>query len=409
MKLLVSHLTGNANVKAVLRGFMDSDLLKEFYVSLASTPGTVLDSFGGIKLLSEIRRRRFDPEIRPFLKMWPWLELCRLMSKGKLSNPVLSRYFSIDKVIQNFDKHVSLELKRSRGNGIEAVYCYEDMSIQTFSEAKKLGIKCIYDLPIGYWRAAHKLLAVELAKWPQWADTMHGLKDSSMKLSFKDEELSLADYIFVASTFTANTLKEYSAPLSPIKIIPYGFPSVNESKYYQDFKGTRPLKLLFVGSLSQRKGIADLIAAVESFGSKVELTLVGKKTTEKCLPLNKALAKYRWIPSLSHADILEIMRSNDVFVFPSLFEGFGLVITEAMSQGTPVITTERTAGPDIIDNNENGWIIKAGCVESLKKRIDEILTKPSIIKEVGRAALEKAKLRPWKKYGDELADAIKDL
>ena len=52
------------------------------------------------------------------------------------------------------------------------------------------------------------------------------------------------------------------------------------------------------------------------------------------------------------------MREHDVFVFPSLFEGFGLVITESMSQGTPVITTDRTAGPDLIKNDENGWLLK---------------------------------------------------
>ena len=50
------------------------------------------------------------------------------------------------------------------------------------------------------------------------------------------------------------------------------------------------------------------------------------------------------------------MKEHDVLIFPSLFEGFGLVITEAMAQGTPVITTDRTAGPDVISDNENGCL-----------------------------------------------------
>ena len=100
------------------------------------------------------------------------------------------------------------------------------------------------------------------------------------------------------------------------------------------------------------------------------------------------------------------MREHDVLVFPSLFEGFGLVITEAMSQGTPVITTDRTAGPDLITHGENGWLIKAGSTEDLQQAIEALIGKPDVIAANGRAAMETAKKRPWEKYGQELSDAI---
>lgn len=411
MKILLSHLTGNAFVKAATYGLIEAGLLTEFHVGLASVPGGMLDQLGGMTQFSEIRRRRFDPVVKPFLHTWPWFELGRMMAiKGGINRLInrKSSPFHIDAVLQNLDKHVAKGLMATKTRGLNAVYAYEDSSLYTFLEAKRLGLECLYDLPIGYWRTLHKLLGAERERWPEWASTMPGLMDSNNKLFNKDEELRLADRIFVASTFTANTLKDYPGKLAPIEVIPYGFPPVNaEKREYNNFKKGQPLKVLFVGSLSQRKGIADLFEVVESFGQKVVvLTIVGRKPTNDCKPLNDALARHRWIPTMAHDGVLKLMRENDVLIFPSLFEGFGLVITEAMSQGTPVITTDRTAGPDIIDHGNNGWLIKAGSTLALKEAIEDILLKPEIIKEVGSAAMERARLRPWTMYGREIAAAI---
>lgn len=232
-----------------------------------------------------------------------------------------------------------------------------------------------------------------------------GLTASQAKLDRKDEELKLASRIFVASSFTAKTLNDYPGKLAPVDVIPYGFPTVTGSRDYEKIAG-RPLRLLFVGGLSQRKGIADLFAAVERLGDAVSLTVVGKKVTPDCPALDAALAKHRYIPSMPHAEILKTMRAHDVLVFPSLFEGFGLVITEAMSQGTPVITTDRTAGPDLITHGKNGWLAEAGSTDALYNAIAALLQQPDSIPAAGLAAMEKARSRPWQVYGQELASAI---
>jgi len=103
------------------------------------------------------------------------------------------------------------------------------------------------------------------------------------------------------------------------------------------------------------------------------------------------------------------MREQDVLVFPSLFEGFGMVITEAMSQGTPVITTDRTAGPDLINNFENGWLINAGSTESLQEMIENILNNPLSVEKNGRLAMETARERPWFVYEQELTNVLLKL
>jgi glycosyltransferase involved in cell wall biosynthesis len=109
---------------------------------------------------------------------------------------------------------------------------------------------------------------------------------------------------------------------------------------------------------------------------------------------------------LPHEEVLALMRTQDVLVFPSLFEGFGLVITEAMSQGTPVITTDRTAGPDLIEHGKNGWLVEAGSTAALQEALKNLIENPQLLAAVGKAAMETARQRPWEVYGKELAEAV---
>jgi glycosyltransferase involved in cell wall biosynthesis len=407
----LSHPIGNPNLRAVGNGLADAGLLSAFYTSIASFDGSLLNSLSAVGPLAEIKKRHFDNRLRPFTHTAPFVDIGRLLFT-KLKADSLIRHevgpFCIDAVFRYIDTITSQSLKKAAGNGTKAVYAYEDGAEETFKTAKQLNIKCLYDLPIGYWRTARILLEQELERRPEWAVTLTGFNDSIVKLQKKDEELKLADIIFVASKFTASSLSDFPGKLKRIEVIPYGFPPVANNRIYSKNLNKR-LKLLFVGGLSQRKGIANLFEAVDAYKNYVELTVVGRKANVACPALDAELIKHNWISSLAHNQILDLMAEHDVFVFPSLFEGFGLVITEAMSQGTPVITTERTAGPDLITPNENGWLVEAGSTDALKGAIENILQKRSVVAEVGAEALEKAKSRTWQNYGAEVAAAIKKI
>jgi glycosyltransferase involved in cell wall biosynthesis len=405
----VSHLAGNQNVRAALEGFRKMNILRKFYVSVALINGGVLHRLGGGKPFKDIQRRSFPTSYKSLIVSFPFMEIGRLLASRAGFYRLVETddcRFSVYSVFKNIDKRVAANLRSAVQNGSKAVYAYEDGALKSFREAEKLGMLKLYDLPIGYWRSARTLMNSTLEQWPDWAMTIHGFSDSEEKILRKDEELKLADRIFVASSFTAKTLDAYPGNLSPVTVIPYGFPPVCINRRYQPLKN-RPVKLLFVGGLSQRKGLAELFHAVERLGDKVILTVVGRKSVEVCKVLDKALDKHHYIPSLPHSEVLNLMREHDVFVFPSLFEGFGLVITEAMSQGTPVITTDRTAGPDIITDGKDGWIIPAGSVDDLYRKLLYLVEHPTEIELAGRQALETAAKRPWSCYGDELAAAVK--
>jgi len=405
--VLISHPTSNANSRAVVEALAEEKMLVAFHTSIAAFPDTFLYNLGNISLLSEIKRRSFPSLLKDYTTTNSSREIGRLLASkmkvGKLTQHEKG-LFCIDAVYKHQDKKISQRLKQNKDKGLRAVYAYEDGALHSFQTARTLGISTIYDLPIGYWRASNRMLEIENEKWPEYSDTLIGLKDSETKLKKKDKELALADHIYVASSFTASTLEDYPGSLNKISIIPYGFPPVIENREYNLGK---KLKILFVGGLSQRKGIAYLFEAAEKLKNHLELTVVGMKVTNSCDKLNSELKKHHWIPTLTHSEVLKTMREHDVLVFPSLFEGFGMVITEAMSQGTPVITTNRTAGPDLIKNEENGWIIEAGSTNSLVKVLVQLLENRKYTREIGMNAQHTASKRPWKKYGEELTASIK--
>jgi hypothetical protein len=149
--IVLSHPTGNANVRAIANGLVSKQMLYEFNTTIAAFPNNFWYRLGGIKGLSDFRRRSFNPVLQPYTKGHPYGALGRAVA-SKLGLASLLKHetgrFSIDKIYQNFDKQVSKRLVKAKRNGATAVYAYEDGALETFLEAKKIGLECIYDLPI---------------------------------------------------------------------------------------------------------------------------------------------------------------------------------------------------------------------------------------------------------------------
>ncbi|WP_010232526.1 glycosyltransferase family 4 protein [Gillisia marina] len=404
--ILLSHPTGNSNVRALLGGLIKAGLLGRFYTCIAILEDSFLQKFARVFPISGLRKRVFNSDVKPYLYVRPLKEIGRLISQKvgwKQGVEHEEGIFCIDKVYSDLDRFISKNL-----NNIDAVYAYEDGALSSFRKAKAKGIFCIYDLPTGYWRAHDKYLIDERINRPEWMRTVTCVLDSKEKLAKKDEELALADIIFVASNFTKKTLELYPGILPPVYVIPYGFPPICEKRTYKSLSA-RKINLLFVGNLTQLKGIANVLEAAKILKGKVNLTIVGKRTSYNFSPLEKELAKHTWIPSLPNEEVLALMRQQDILIFPSLFEGYGLVVAEAMSQGTPVITTNRTCGANFIEDGINGWIVPAGNTSEIVKTLNKILEHPECIAKIGTEALKTAAKSPMSIYGDKLSASIEDF
>src|ERR1700733_9195752 len=253
--ILFSHPTGNANVRAALVGLFEAGILKEFHTTIASYPGNIWDVLGKSQWGREFQRRKFDERLQPLTVQHLFRELGRMLA-SRLKLHRLNRHetgiFSIDAVYQAQDRITAKRLRESP-QAFTGVYAYEDGALETLTAAREHGLSGIYDLPIGYWRTARKLLEGEFERMPEWAGTLTGFKDSPEKLDRKDAELAKATKIVVASSFTAHTLKDYSGNLASPIVVPYGFPAVS-TESDRPLRGSvtkeKPLRLLFVGGLS---------------------------------------------------------------------------------------------------------------------------------------------------------------
>jgi glycosyltransferase involved in cell wall biosynthesis len=288
---------------------------------------------------------------------------------------------------------------------IRGVYAYEDGALASFRAARLLGLQTIYELPIGYWRSYRELVEVETSLQPEWASTLQGSNDSEEKLQRKDEELSLATDIVVPSDFVRETLHKAGPLQATVSVHPYGAPN-NSSLRTEPSNKEGKLRVIFVGALSQRKGLSYLLQAVELFASEIELTLVGRKVAE-CRPLDQALRAHRWIPSIPHAALLQELAHQDVMVFPSLFEGCALVVLEAMSQGVPVITTPNSGATRFVNHGEDGFIVGIRDVESIQAKLEMLIRDRDRLAFMSQAAMRKGAEHSWEQYRHHLATIVR--
>lgn len=406
--ILFSHPTGNANVRHAALGLHRAGLLGEFWTCVNYRETPLLRRVLPRSLARQLRRRTFPSELAEVTRTFPYRELGRLLApRAGLRSLVRHERgpLSVDAVYRSLDRRVSQRLSDPR---FRAVYAYEDGARESFRAATHHDQLRLYDLPIGYWRAARAILLEEAEREPEWAMTLTGNLDSPQKTARKDAELHQANLVLVASTFTLRTLEQAPDFRGSVVMIPYGAPPVDDSAPAPPRPATPPgrLRALFVGSLGQRKGLSYLFRAIRSFRGAVELTVLGSPPLTPCPALAKELAAVRWRPGCPHREVLAEMATHDVLVFPSLFEGFGLVLLEAMAMGLPVITTPHTAGPDLITDGVDGFIVPIRSVEALVGKLDLLRREPELRATMSALARARAAEFTWERYGESIAACV---
>ena len=405
--LLLSHPTGNTFFRATARALYRSDLLAELASTICWNTDSLLAKTIPQSLRLQLDRRSFSDIPLQLQHSHPLRELLRLFS-SQFNIPSLHAHergsLSVDMVYRKFDHYISSRLDKL--HNLTGVYAYEDCALATFEAAKQRKLCCFYDLPIGYWRAAQMLFAEEGELQPLWASTLTGLKDSDHKLSRKDQELALADVVIVPSIFVRNTLATFNATNALIKVIPFGSPFVpNLSK---TFSHDGPLRVLYVGSLGQRKGLSYALDAIDILGSQVKFTLIGKRPVLDCIPLNLALQKHHWIESLPHDQILEQMACHDILLLPSLFEGYALVISEALSRGLPVITTPNSGATETVRDGIEGFIVPIRDVNAIAERLQILIDDRTLLALMSHHCLQRAAELSWSTYEESISTLVQE-
>lgn len=406
--ILLTHPTANQNVRQAAIAFAEAGLLHSFWTSVNWRRNGWLDRLFAIapKLRTELRRRSFPEEITPFIRTHGAREWGRQVANQLHCTWLTDNEgtgFNIDAVYLSLDRRVARQLRQ--GLTIKAVYGYDGAALEMFQAAKKRGILCLYEHPIVYWRVSQKLQREEAELSPEWAPTLPTLGDSEEKLERKDQELALADLIITPSSFSKKSLDSAGNLGAPIRVIPYGTKPVSILR--RQSKGEK-LRVLFVGGLTQAKGLGYLLDAVDLMKDKIELTLIGRRVSP-VMPPESTLKRHRWIPSLPHPELLQEMGRHDVLVLPSLNEGFGLVLSEAMAQGLTVITTAHTAGPDLLIDGVDGFLVPIRSAEAIAEKLFLLDRERDRLARMQEAAQRQAMAHSWGNYRKQMCELAREV
>ncbi len=220
-------------------------------------------------------------------------------------------------------------------------------------------------------------------------------------------EPKLASHCIVASSFTKKTLVEHGTPASAISVVPYG---VDSSRFFpaprRPAASDSVLRLLFVGRINQRKGIKYLLEALRLLHSdKVHLTVCGRvvDNLEIFLPF---ASQVEVRPSVSSDELVRAYQTADLFVFPSVAEGFGQVLLESLACGLPVVSTIRTAAPDLIEDGVQGFIVEPRRSDLIAERIAWALAHRSELTAMGVAARQRAETFTWERFRSGVTRAV---
>jgi glycosyltransferase involved in cell wall biosynthesis len=298
------------------------------------------------------------------------------------------------------DARVASRVRRERPR---VVIGHDGSALLSERAARQVGACAVLNQVVAHVDAALALFAEEAALSPEFAETIFGLPPSIV--ARHRHELAEADRILVPSEYVRDSLVVRGTPNERIAVLPYG---VDIGRFRPSARlardTARPLRLLFVGTLSQRKGVKYLLEAARRLGPEaVELVLVGRM-----IGAQTAFTPYRdvfrHVNHVPYHEVHALYHDADVFVYPSLHEGSAFVTYEALASGLPVVTT-RNAGA-VVRDGEEGFIVPIRDVEALVERIDRLRRDEDLRQAMGAKARVRAEQFTWAHYRARLCALI---
>jgi starch synthase len=389
--VVLSHPFGNPNSYEAATAFQNAGSLYRFLTCIYSTVGPI---------------PRNHPALKPrFVEQHCSRELLRLgLAYSRIFRDYARSTLAIDLVANDFDRWAADRLTRE----IAAVWLYEDFALYTARRAQKLGTRIIYDLPTVYYPHAVTLANTACARCPEVSPFLESISEPSRRIARKLEEISLADEIVCASSFVRNSLVSQGMSDKTIRIIPYGTDCSAGPRLWTELDQEGPLKILFVGKLNAHKGLHNLFAALARVrANDFQLTLAGSwKPGFRNWLQRRYPVRFSYVGQIAHDRISDLYRKNHLFIFPSLQDGFGLVILEAMAAGLPVIASTHSGAPDLITPGINGFLFEAGDVDALESNVRYALGNRERLPFIGAAARMTAEQFSWAAYRANVVEAI---
>ena len=359
---------------AVPRALQLSGVLSEFITDLWIRPGTLMRSWR--KQLNG----RFHPELADATVKAPNLAALAFEAKANASGK--NGWGLIIRRNDWFQRQTVAQLvQRQNGssNDNHTVFAYSYAAEEIFKFARERGWKTVLG-QIDPGPVEERIVAQLHEKMPDshWEPAPQEYWDCWRN------ECALADQIVVNSNWSKNALLSEGVSEEKLRVVPLAYETAFDvtfqREYPRAFTSERPLKVLFLGQINLRKGAGQLLEAIKLLAEEqIEFWFVGP--TQIRIPSDlKQTPLVKWFVVVPRADVSKFYQEADVFILPTLSDGFGLTQLEAQSWKLPVIASRHCG--EVVRGGENGVVLEEVSAEATAEALLKLLRSPELLREM---------------------------
>lgn len=272
-------------------------------------------------------------------------------------------------------------------------------SLPAGKKAHQHGAAYVCDRGSAHIRVQDQLLREEHALWDM---PFAGIDPRT--IAREEAEYAEADIITVPSTFAYRSFINEGISAEKLRLLPYGVDVLRFQPVAEPAVGQ--FNILYVGAMSLQKGIQYLVQAYQQINHpNKSLTFVGAPSQELIQMLkmrNLWTEDTKVLGHVPQTELKNIMSRSHVMVLPSVQDGFGMVMAQAMACACPVIASCNTGGEDLFTDGDEGYIVPIRDVNALVTRLQQLADKPDQRTAMGKRALARVQaLGGWSNYGEK--------
>jgi glycosyltransferase involved in cell wall biosynthesis len=371
----------------VPRGFETAGQLKRFYTDVWC-PAALRDALLSGNDLMRAFAMRWHPDIPPHkVVRYNSRAIVDAMRRDRKGQQTIEQlYLDFLAGGGRFDQRVADDIQRTRQlqSGHVAFFGFNSTSLKTMRMLRNAGVPTVLD-QIDPAMEEEEVVLTETQRWPGWQETPGRIPQPYW--DHLKAEWAVADLVLVNSNWTKSGLVKHGVPAEKICIVAQAYePDAGPVPHPRGDNG--PLTILWLGSVILRKGIPYLMEAARLLKDTQLKFLIAGPIGISDQAVASAPPNMTFMGRLTRDQTAEVYRSADVFVLPTISDGFAATQLEAMSKGLPVIATPNCG--QVVDHGKDGLIVPACDSKALAEAIALLDQDRPLLREMSHNAFLKS-------------------
>lgn len=390
---------------AIPRALRQAGRTVSLYTDFWAGPPVRHLAFGALRRLAARHHPDLEKGGATKIKSWNARALCWEKRQRQLQR-TQSPYQGFLETGRRFSERVREDLKRSKPGANSIFFAYDTGALEAMAWCREQNLPCVLN-QMDPSRVEADLVRAEEGNWPGWALPGKPVPEEYFKR--REQEWSLADRVVVNSRWSFEALVQQGVPAKKLVVIPLCFETGEKSG--EPAASTRPagqpLRVLFLGQVILRKGIQYLMqAAKELERENVRFDIVGPVGISPGA-VATAPGNLTFHGRANRDQAFGWYVQSDVFVLPTLSDGFALTQLEAMAHGLPVIATDCCG--EVVTDGADGFKVPVRAAGALAEVIRRYLAQPDLLAAQRKAALVKSRQFTLRRLAENLQRLEADL